>query len=91
MEMKIAVITKEQYESYFKFTFIRNPWERAYSWYKNVMRDENHKRSHNIISQIPFNEFLQLYAGKGLLKPIQLSVGQTTRFQLTASVSGWVQ
>ena len=64
---KLAV-TKEQYDSYFKFTIIRNPWARAYSWYRNVMRDVNHHKSYNINGQIPFNEFLRLFAGKGLIR-----------------------
>ena len=62
-------ITKEQYDSYFKFTFVRNPWSRAYSWYKNVMRDEIHKKNHKITEKLSLNEFLRLYSGKGMLKP----------------------
>jgi hypothetical protein len=62
-------VTREQYRSYFKFTFIRNPWARAFSWYKNVMRDEIHRKNLGIRDQLSFNEFLRLYAGKGLLRP----------------------
>lgn len=62
-------VTREQYQNYFKFTVIRNPWARAFSWYKNVMRDEVHKKKHGIMHELPLNEFLRLYAGKGLLRP----------------------
>ncbi len=62
-------LTKEQYDSYFKFTFMRNPWARAYSWYKNVMRDEIRKKNLKITGQFSLNEFLRLYAGKGMLRP----------------------
>ena len=62
-------VTKKQYNSYFKFTFIRNPWARAFSWYKNVMRDEIHRKSYGITKQISLKEFLRLYAGKGMLRP----------------------
>jgi len=62
-------VTRKQYKNYFKFTFIRNPWARAYSWYKNVMRDEVHKKNYNLTNQIPLRVFLQLYSGKGMLKP----------------------
>jgi hypothetical protein len=62
-------VSKEQYSSYFKFTFIRNPWSRAYSWYKNVMRDENHKKYLKIKRPLSLNEFLTLYKGKGALRP----------------------
>ncbi len=62
-------VTKEQYDSYFKFTFVRNPWARAYSWYKNVMRDEYHKNSLNISADISFKDFLKKFSGTGMLKP----------------------
>ena len=62
-------VTKEQYDSYFKFTFIRNPWARVYSWYKNVMRDDIHKKSHNITGQLSLNEFLRKFSGTGMLRP----------------------
>ncbi len=62
-------VTKKQYDQYFKFTAIRNPWTRAFSWYKNVMRDEIHKRKYNITKEPSLTEFLHEYAGKGMLRP----------------------
>jgi sulfotransferase famil protein len=62
-------VTRNQFQSYFKFTFIRNPWSRAYSWYKNIMRDEIHKKNLKITRQLSLHEFLQLYSGKGYLRP----------------------
>lgn len=62
-------VTRQQYNTYFKFTFIRNPYARAFSWYKNVMRDHIHQKKHRVSGEIPFNEFVRLHAGKGLLKP----------------------
>ncbi|MBN2103889.1 sulfotransferase family 2 domain-containing protein [bacterium] len=63
------VVTREQYNHYFKFTFVRNPWARAYSWYENVMRDDIHKKRYHIKQQLSLNEFLRIFSGKGMLKP----------------------
>jgi hypothetical protein len=63
------VVTKEQYESYFKFSIVRNPWTRAYSWYKNVQRDELTRKEFKIHSQIDFYNFLKLYINKNILRP----------------------
>ena len=62
-------VTKQQYENYYKFSIVRNPWARAYSWYKNVMRDEIHLKNHGISEEISFNNFLKKFAGKGFLRP----------------------
>jgi hypothetical protein len=62
-------VTKEQYDSYFKFTFIRNPWSRAFSVYVNVMRDKFHQKEYGITNQISLNAFLKLAVGKGFLRP----------------------
>jgi sulfotransferase famil protein len=62
-------VSKKQYDNYFKFTFIRNPWARAYSWYRNVMRDDEHKREYKITEHLSLNDFLRNYAGHGMLMP----------------------
>lgn len=62
-------VTAEQYRRYYKFTVIRNPWARAYSWYKNVMRDERHRRYYRIETDLSFAEFLPQFIGKGHLRP----------------------
>jgi len=62
-------VTRDQYNRYFKFTIIRNPWSRAYSWYQNVMFDELHRQGRPIDGQTSLDEFLKLYAGRGPLRP----------------------
>lgn len=62
-------LTKSQYQEYFKFTVVRNPWARAVSCYKNIMRDEVHLKELRIQSDLSFTAFLRKFSGKGMLRP----------------------
>jgi hypothetical protein len=62
-------VSKKQYSEYFKFAVVRNPWARAYSHYKGVMRDETNKRAMRISEDQAFEEFIRLFLGKGLIRP----------------------
>ena len=61
-------VNRQQFTEYYKFTVVRNPWERTYSWYRNVMRDEIHQQSHGVTNDITFEDFLVKFAGKGMIK-----------------------
>lgn len=61
-------VNPRQYQQYFKFSIVRNPWDRAYSWYKNATRDPYHRRVLGIDADIPFSAFLQRFIGKGFLR-----------------------
>ena len=63
-----TAVSRKQYHDYYKFTFVRNSWSRAYSWYKNVMRDEVHLKNKGIAPDCPFDEFLSTWIGKGPLR-----------------------
>lgn len=52
-------ISRQQYNTYFKFAFVRNSWSRVFSWYKNVMRDDNHKKRFGVSDKCSFKEFLK--------------------------------
>jgi len=43
--IETELVSIEDWNSYFKFTFIRNPWDRAYSDYLWIMKDRNIKGS----------------------------------------------
>ena len=62
-------VTHEQYRTYFKFTFIRNPWSRVYSWYKDVMRWEPHQKSLGIKPECTFEEFILDHTDQWALRP----------------------
>jgi hypothetical protein len=65
---KLAV-NRNQYNSYFKFTVIRNPWDRVYSWYKGVVRDPKICKNYGVKENIRFTDFVKKFAGKKHLKP----------------------
>ena len=43
--LETELISIEQWKSYYKFTFVRNPWDRAYSDYLWMMKDRKVKGS----------------------------------------------
>lgn len=61
-------VTRDQYDSYFRFSIVRDPWSRAVSWYKNVLRDKAHQRTYNK-GLTSFGAFMAHYAGKRALRP----------------------
>lgn len=62
-------VTKEQYKSYFKFTVVRDPWSRVFSWYKNIMQDEIHQKNFGISPDFTFEQFLGSFLGKDMIRP----------------------
>lgn len=62
-------VSRAEFARYFKFTVVRNPWARAFSWYRNVLRDETHRREYGVTADIDLETFLQRFAGRGMLRP----------------------
>jgi hypothetical protein len=54
------MVTPDQFRNYYKFTFVRNPWSRVFSWYKNVMRFEPHRKRLGVPDDCSFGDFLSL-------------------------------
>ncbi len=52
-------LTAEQYHRYFKFAVVRDPWSRLFSWYRNVLRDSEHRRRWGVREDCSLKEFLQ--------------------------------
>lgn len=62
-------VDRHQFSAYFKFTVVRNPWLRAYSWYRNAMRDPIQQRNYGIDPALSFPQFMQRFVGRGFLRP----------------------
>jgi hypothetical protein len=64
-------VSRYQYQTYFKFAFVRNPWARIYSWYQNVMRDSRHRKMYGVEAECTFRHFLQrhLDLDRGPMRP----------------------
>lgn len=63
------VVSRHQYEQYYRFSFVRNPWARAVSLYNGLLRDEIHVRNQGMNNYGTFKDFLKEHAGKGWLRP----------------------
>ena len=70
----LYTVNKIQYEEYFKFSILRNPWERLYSWYRNVIRDEGHLKRFDIEATITFEDFIKKIYRKEFSKTSSLLV-----------------
>lgn len=58
--------TPEQWEEYYKFAVVRNPWDRVYSWYRNVQRDPKKLRN---LGPSDFLTFLREHEDNWALRP----------------------
>lgn len=63
------VVTREQYERYYKFSLVRNPWARVFSWYKNIIRDEIHRKNYKVGDGYTFKRFLHENLRNRSLRP----------------------
>ena len=52
-------ITSTEYDRFFKFAVVRNPWDRVYSWYRNVVRDPFHQKELGISADCSFADFVK--------------------------------
>ena len=58
----------DEFKTYFKFTFVRNSWSRVFSWYKNVLRDEVHRKGLGVSEDCILKDFLKTTMNKWGLK-----------------------
>jgi len=54
-------LTSYQYINYFKFSVVRNPYARVYSWYRNVIRDDFHLKHYGISKDMEFYDYLDKF------------------------------
>ena len=51
-------IDQAEYQQFYKFTFVRNPWARLYSWFNNLMQEEN-RQKHHVPEDYTFEKFVK--------------------------------
>lgn len=61
-------VSKKTFHTYFKFTIVRNPWDRVYSWYRNTMNDPNQGIAAGI-QECDFKTFIKEYLDAWALRP----------------------
>jgi hypothetical protein len=55
----------EIYDSYFKFAFVRNPWDRMVSYYHFMISEPEHHRHRRVKSMQSFEEYLRYEIRRG--------------------------
>lgn len=61
-------VSREMYNAYFKFTFVRNPWSRVFSWYGDIMRNDVQRRRFGVPDNCLFKDFLNNHINKWFLR-----------------------
>lgn len=52
------VLPRDIFDSFYKFAFVRNPWDRLVSWYAFILQDTTHRR-HRAVRRLPdFERFV---------------------------------
>ena len=64
-----AIPSQSELKDYFKFSIVRNPWDRVFSWYRNVIRDPIHRQSFNVAETCSFDEFADRHLDCWALDP----------------------
>ena len=53
-------VTKQQFDEYFKFAFVRNPWDREVSLYKYVVKTKEHNYHKQCIQLTDFAHYIKV-------------------------------
>jgi hypothetical protein len=69
-ELQLAMQPAD-FDAYFKFTVVRNPWARVASWYTNILQDQLHLAHFGIAADCTFRDFLVNHASTWGLQPLR--------------------
>lgn len=76
LDMK-QFLGEEKYQSFASFACVRNPWQRAYSWYRFLKKNDKKGRHHELVKNWEFDEFLQFCIDHFYLPQYQWLVDET--------------
>ena len=57
-------VNSAQFKNYFKFSIVRNPYARVFSWYRRVIKDEVLLNYYRISKNIEFHDYLKKFLNK---------------------------
>ncbi len=60
--------SQQDWEQYFKFTIVRNPWARLFSWYENVLRSETHQQRFGVSPDCTLPDFIENHPDQWALR-----------------------
>jgi hypothetical protein len=66
---RFSTLTQSEWERFYKFSIVRNPWDRVFSWYRNVVRDPLHRKSFQVPEDCRFDEFADKHLDCWALDP----------------------